>query len=135
MCVDMETGLIELSLGQPTVFPVNSARAMRGAIYAQEQDQLVPWSRAVFEAYWGDDQDISQPEVLATIAADVGLDADALLAATEDATYKQALRTNTDDLIERGGYGSPTMFINSDDMYFGNDRLPLVEARLQRLIS
>jgi 2-hydroxychromene-2-carboxylate isomerase len=120
---------------QPRVFPVNSARAMRGAIFATEQGQLVPWSRAVFEAYWGDDQDISQPEVLKKVAAGVGLDPDALSAATEDPTYKQALRANTDDLIERGGYGSPTMFINDDDMYFGNDRLPLVEARLQQLLA
>ena len=120
---------------QPAVFPVNSARAMRGAIFAGEREQLVPWSRAVFEAYWGDDQDISQPEVLEALAAKVGLDPAALLAATDDPTYKQALRANTEDLIERGGYGSPTMFINSDDMYFGNDRLPLVEARLQELLG
>ena len=54
---------------------------MRGAIYAREQNQLVPWSRAVFEAYWGDDQDISQPGVLEVLASKVGLDAAALLAA------------------------------------------------------
>ena len=116
---------------QPTVFPVNSARAMRGAIFAGEHGLLEAWSQAVFEAYWGDDQDISQAQVLEKLAADVGLDPAALSAATGDPTYKQALRDNTDDLIARGGYGSPTMFINGDDMYFGNDRLPLVEARLQ----
>ena len=41
------------------------------------------------------------------------------------------LRQNTDELIARGGYGSPTIFINGDDMYFGNDRLELVESRLR----
>ena len=120
---------------RPRVFPVNSARAMRGAIFAEEHDRLVPWSRAVFEAYWGDDQDISQAAVLEALASKVGLDPAALLAATDNPAYKQALRSNTDDLIERGGYGSPTMFINGDDMYFGNDRLPLVEARLQQLLG
>ena len=120
---------------QPSVFPVNSARAMRGAIFAEEQGRLVAWSRAVFEAYWGDDQDISQAAVLEALASKSGLDPAALLAATDNPTYKQALRSNTDDLIERGGYGSPTMFINGDDMYFGNDRLPLVEARLQQLLG
>ena len=93
------------------------------------------WSRAVFEAYWGDDQDISQAAVLEALASKSGLDPAALLAATDNPTYKQALRSNTDDLIERGGYGSPTMFINGDDMYFGNDRLPLVEARLKQLLG
>jgi len=120
---------------QPQVFPVNSARAMRGAIFAEEQGQLVPWSTAVFEAYWGDDKDISQADVLADLARAVGLDPEALPAATEDAAYKQALRDNTEDLINRGGYGSPTMYINGDDMYFGNDRLPLVEAKIRRLLA
>jgi 2-hydroxychromene-2-carboxylate isomerase len=40
------------------------------------------------------------------------------------------LRANTDELIARGGFGSPTMFVDGTDMYFGNDRLPLVEAAL-----
>ena len=44
---------------------------------------------------------------------------------------KDRLRANTEELIERGGFGSPTMFVNGDDMYFGNDRLPLVEAALR----
>ena len=35
-------------------------------------------------------------------------------------------------LIARGGFGSPTMFVNGDDMYFGNDRLELVRAAAQR---
>ena len=45
---------------------------------------------------------------------------------------KSTLRENTEELIRRGGFGSPTMFVNGTDMYFGNDRLPLVEAALMR---
>jgi 2-hydroxychromene-2-carboxylate isomerase len=127
--------LCGVSVIQPDVFPVNSAKAMRGAIFAAEQNAIVPWSDAVFRAYWCDNRDISQPEVLAELASAVGLDAPALLTAVDSPPYKDALRANTDDLIARGGYGSPTMFINSDDMYFGNDRLPLVEMRLQQLLS
>jgi 2-hydroxychromene-2-carboxylate isomerase len=95
----------------------------------------VPYSTAVFEAYWGDDRDISQDDVLADICAEVGLDGKALLAATADQRYKDALRSNTEELISRGGYGSPTMFIDGDDMYFGNDRLPVVEQRLVELLA
>ena len=29
------------------------------------------------------------------------------------------------------GFGSPTFFVNNKYMYFGNDRLPLLERRLQ----
>ena len=45
---------------------------------------------------------------------------------------KARLRATTDELIARGGYGSPTMFVDKDDMYFGNDQLPIVEAALKR---
>ena len=117
-------------IGQPPVFPVNSVRAMRGCFVAEEAGQLVPWARAVFETYWGDLQDISQPDVLRGIAERTGLDADDLLAKIETPAYKDRLRANTDELIARGGFGSPTMFVDGDDMYFGNDRLELVRAAL-----
>ena len=45
--------------------------------------------------------------------------------------YKDKLRANTDELIARGGYGSPTFFIDGDNMYFGNDRMPLIERALR----
>ena len=55
---------------------------------------------------------------------------------TNDATpaavrkIKQRLRAATEELIERGGFGSPTMFVDGDDMYFGHDRLELLRHRL-----
>jgi 2-hydroxychromene-2-carboxylate isomerase len=86
----------------------------------------------VFEAYWGDLRDVSQDEVLTDIATGIGVDAGELLAAIAAPAVKDALRRNTEELIERGGFGSPTMFIDRDDMYFGNDRLVLVEHALRR---
>ena len=124
--------LCGLRIGQPKVFPVNSVRAMRGCLVAAEHDRLVPFARAVFATYWGDLEDISQTEVLARVAARCGLDAAELLAKVEQPAYKDRLRANTDELIARGGFGSPTMFVGGDDMYFGNDRLDLVRAALLR---
>jgi 2-hydroxychromene-2-carboxylate isomerase len=60
----------------------------------------------------------------------VGLDPVRILARAGDADIKERLKANTDAVIARGGFGSPTMFVDGDDMYFGNDRLPLVEAAL-----
>jgi 2-hydroxychromene-2-carboxylate isomerase len=122
--------LCDLRIGQPAVFPVNSVRAMRACFVAEESDRLLAWVRAIFETYWGDLRDISQPAVLADVAGRVGLDADALLAKIESPPYKERLRANTDELIARGGFGSPTMFVGGEDMYFGNDRLELVRAAL-----
>ena len=120
----------ELEIGQPEVFPVNSVRAMRAAYVALDRGLLPAWARAVFEAYWGDLSDISQLDVLRSLADDVGLDADELLEQIERPEVKQRLRDATDELIERGGFGSPTIFVDETDMYFGNDRLELLRHRL-----
>ena len=119
-----------LEIGQPPVFPVNSVRAMRAAYVALDRGRLPAWTRAVFEAYWGELRDISQLEVLRDLAVRVGLDADDLLARIEEPDTKQRLRSATDELIERGGFGSTTLFVDGDDMYFGNDRLELLRSRL-----
>jgi 2-hydroxychromene-2-carboxylate isomerase len=124
--------LAGIRIGKPTVFPVRAVLAMRCVIAADEIGKLVPFARAVFEAYWGKLEDIGQPEILAAVAASVGLDAHTLLTRAQSDDVKRTLRQNTDELITRGGFGSPTLFVNGDDMYFGNDRLPLVEAALAR---
>lgn len=121
-----------IEIGRPPVFPVNSVKAMRGALIALDDGKLVPYATAVFEAYWRDLLDISQPEILARVAAGAGYDGARFLALIDDPAVKARLKANTDELIGRGGFGSPSMFVNGEDMYFGNDRLPLVEAALVR---
>lgn len=114
----------------PTVFPVNSVKCMRGAFVALDEGKLVPYARAAFEAYWSDDRDISKEDVLADIAAKAGLERQRFFSAIESDSCKSRLRANTDELIERNGFGSPTMFVDGS-MFFGNDRLPLVRAALE----
>jgi 2-hydroxychromene-2-carboxylate isomerase len=123
--------LYGLRIGQPPVFPVNSVKAMRGVFVAEEHGRVSAYARAVFEAYWGDLEDISRDEVLAAVVERAGLDRRTFFAKIAHPDYKARLRANTDELIQRGGFGSPTLFVDGDDMYFGNDRLPLVRAALE----
>lgn len=97
------------------------------------EGRLPAFARAAFQAYFRDDVDISQDDGVRKVCAVAGVDADALLAAIADPAVRDELRANTDELIARGGYGSPTIFVGGDDMYFGNDHLPLVQAALLRL--
>lgn len=128
--------LCGLTIVMPANHPISSVKAMRGALYADEQGLLVPYSLSVFATYWGGERpDVADDAVLTDICARVGLDRDRFFLAIGDQRYKDRLRANTDELIARGGFGSPTMFINGDDMYFGNDRLPLVEHRLRQLMA
>ncbi len=121
-----------IRIGQPPVFPVNSVKAMRGAIVAERHALLERWSRRMFESYWGDLLDISQDDVLRPVVEEIGLDPATFFAAIAEPAVKDQLRANTDELIARGGFGSPTMFVDGEDMYFGNDRLVLVEHALAR---
>ena len=117
----------------PRVFPVNSVKAMRGCVLLEVEGELVAFARAVFEAYWGRDEDISQDDVLAGICTRVGLDPGYVMAGLSRPAIKDRLRANTEELIRRGGFGSPTMFVGGTDMYFGNDRLCLVRDALERM--
>jgi 2-hydroxychromene-2-carboxylate isomerase len=119
---------------RPTVFPVNSVRAMRGCIFlGQDLPKLmVPFARSVFEIYWGEDHDISQDAVLTEVCKRVGVDPQEFLAGIGQQAIKDQLKANTDEVMARGGFGSPTIFIDKTDMYFGNDRLPLVREALAR---
>jgi 2-hydroxychromene-2-carboxylate isomerase len=116
----------------PTVFPVNSVKIMRGCLVLDPKDQLVPFAKAAFEAYFGDDVDISQEDGVREVCARAGVDAGWLLEAIGRQEIKDQLRANTEELIARGGFGSPSIFVNGNDMYFGNDHLPLVRQALER---
>jgi 2-hydroxychromene-2-carboxylate isomerase len=120
----------------PSVFPVNSVKAMRICCHLLATPALAgrmeDFAEAVFHAYWTDDRDIAQVAVLLQIAAGQGLDGPALLAAAAMPEGKARLKANTDEAIARGAFGSPTFFVGGDDMYFGNDRLALVKAAVLR---
>ena len=86
----------------------------------------------MFKAYWTDDKDISQLPVLSEICSALEIDAAKLFATIEQQSVKDTLRTNTQEAISRGGFGSPTIFVGGDDMYFGNDRMPLIRDAVLR---
>ncbi|HOB92866.1 MAG TPA: 2-hydroxychromene-2-carboxylate isomerase [Aquabacterium sp.] len=120
----------------PSIFPVNSVKAMRACCWLLTQPggaaRMEAFAEAVFSAYWTQDRDIAQDAELADIATGQGIDAAALLAAIATPEVKALLKANVDEVIARGGFGSPTFFVGGDDMYFGNDRLPLVRAAVLR---
>jgi 2-hydroxychromene-2-carboxylate isomerase len=117
----------------PSVFPVNSVKAMRACLWLEPQGKLEDFARVVFEGYWGEDLDIAQDEVMATLARRADVDPAALLAGIAEPAVKEQLKANTEEVVRRGGFGSPTIFVGGDDMYFGNDRLDLVrDAVLSR---
>ncbi|WP_341913429.1 2-hydroxychromene-2-carboxylate isomerase [Ferrovibrio terrae] len=115
----------------PKVFPVNSVKALRALLWAKTQEKEVALAQAFFELYWSEDRDISQDDVVAEAARRASLDPASLAKAITEPGVKEQLKANTDELIARGGFGSPTLFVNGE-MFFGNDRLPLVREALRK---
>lgn len=112
--------------------PVRSVHAMRLCCALEEdQDALARFAEAGFAAYFGEQQNLDDPAVLQEIATSIGMEGAALIAQSQSDPIKQRLRANTDEVIERGGFGSPSIFVDQSDMYFGNDQLPLVEKAIQ----
>ena len=70
--------------------------------------------------------------MLTEVCKRVGVDPQTFFAGIGQQAIKDQLKANTDEVMARGGFGSPTIFIDKTDMYFGNDRLPLVREALAR---
>lgn len=112
--------------------PAKSVNAMRMAcVLEDEQVALHAFATAAFEAYFLRAENLDDPAVLIAAANSAGLDGAALHQASQTDANKLKLRANTDEVIARAGYGSPSIFVDGADLYFGNDQLPLVEFALK----
>lgn len=126
--------LAGIEMNFPSIYhPAKSINAMRMACsLASDQMALKTFSKAAFESYFGAQENLDDPDVLVAVANKAGLDGEAMRVASQTDAVKALLRANTDEVIARGGYGSPTIFVDTDKMYFGNDQLSLVEFALNR---
>jgi 2-hydroxychromene-2-carboxylate isomerase len=86
---------------------------------------------AVLTALWRDDRDIASPDVLADLARREGADPAPLLDAALTAGVQAEFAKNTEDAIAKGVLGSPTYIVDGD-MFYGQDRLMMVERALDR---
>jgi 2-hydroxychromene-2-carboxylate isomerase len=119
----------------PTGHPVNSVKVMRACLVLAPEGKLIPWARATFQAYFGADRDISTDAVIADLCATVDVDPAWLFGQIALPAVKDALRANVDEAIARDAFGSPTMYLDGDDMYFGVDRLQLLRKAVERKLG
>jgi 2-hydroxychromene-2-carboxylate isomerase len=117
----------DLTIQIPDDWPPDTELALSGAVLANEAGLAAGYSEAIFRAYFAQRQDISQMETVCAIAESVGLTA--IASRLADAAPAQQVRANEAELLRKGGFGSPTMFVG-EAMFFGNDRMPLVEYAL-----
>ena len=115
----------------PKIFPINSVKAMRGSFYFLDKNQNIEeYLEKVFKAYWTEGKDISSNDCLKDIVTSLSASADDFMEFIDLPETKKRLVDNTQELMDRNGFGSPTFFLDTEDMYFGNDRIQLIENKL-----
>ena len=112
-------------------FPVNTISIARGLLAAAQLDCEKQYIDVVFSAMWEQSQKMGDPEVIAKVLNEGGLDAAAFLALIQTDAIKEKLKVNTQAAADRGAFGIPTFFVG-DEMFFGKDRLAQVEEALMK---
>lgn len=110
----------------PSRFPVATQAPVRAFYWLHDRDpaKARALAAAVYRAYFVDDADIANPEVIAEIAAAAGVaDRAEALAALGDPAVKERARTETEAAIARGVFGSPFLIVDGEP-FWGMDRLP-----------
>jgi 2-hydroxychromene-2-carboxylate isomerase len=112
-------------------YPLRNARALRTAILAADEGKAETYVRLVLKGYWSERADITDLDQLARWGEAAGLDPEKVRAAAVSDSYKQRLDDNTQEAIARGVFGVPTVDTGSK-LYFGNDRLELLDIHLSQ---
>ncbi len=110
-------------------FPINTLPLMRAAHGALKLGCFDLYVKTIFEAMWINGNNMSDPSVIGSVLTAAGLDSAALMVSTQDPEIKQTLIDVTDEAINRGAFGAPTLFMDGE-MYFGQDRLDFIEEAL-----
>jgi 2-hydroxychromene-2-carboxylate isomerase len=112
-------------------FPVNTLKIMRLAVAAQALECSPQTINALYSAMWEQSRNMDDPEEIAAVLREAGLDGPAILARAQDPEVKARLAANTQSAFERGAFGSPSFFVG-DQLFFGKDRLREVEEEIVR---
>ena len=121
-----------IAFSVPDNFPVNSIAACRAFYWLAQDDagRARDLALALYRGYFAENRDLSRPETVVETAAGLGVEADALAAALQDQAVKDRLRAENDAALERGVFGSPTVFVDGE-MFWGHDRLEMIDRWLE----
>jgi len=103
----------------------------RAGVAARRLGVLANVNKALFEAVWASDADLSSEAGRNAFFAARGISGDDLWRLALDAHTGELLADADRKAVERGVFGVPT-FVVAGELFFGNDRLDFVRARLAR---
>ncbi len=121
-----------VEIGIPEGFPHGTLPAARGFYWLGDSDpgKQKPFAKAFYDAYFGEGRNVSEMDSTADIAASLGIDREAFLAAIQEPAIKERLKMETSAALERGVFGSPFVFVD-DEPFWGFDHFDQVERWLE----
>ncbi len=100
-----------IDMKRPALIP-NTRKAHEATEYARDGGLLWEFHRAVFKAYWEDERNIGDVDVLAEVAASCGLDGEGLREALADGRYTERIQEQIEWGRAVGVTGVPTTVFN-----------------------
>ena len=122
---------LNIAYTQPATFPIGTQHAARAFYWLTDRDaaKAQQFAIACYATYFGQGVDISSAEKVADIAAALGEDQGAVLAAIAEPAVKERLKNEVDAALAKGVFGSPYIIIDGEP-FWGNDRMDQVDAWL-----
>lgn len=115
-------------------YPLRNSRALRASLLATDEGKAEAFVTRVLRGYWAEEKDITDLDQLGQWGMEAGLDRQAIREAALSESFKDRLEANTQEAIGRGVFGVPTVDTGTK-LYFGNDRLDLLDRHLSRIRS
>ena len=118
----------------PKHFPSNELPGAGCVIALRETQGDAPAIRLahrILKALWEEDKNPAEPETLAALLTDCGLEADSVMRLGAEPRWLERRQADTEAALARGVFGAPC-YVIGDDIFWGQDRLEFVAQRLAR---
>ncbi|MDO9709659.1 2-hydroxychromene-2-carboxylate isomerase [Paracraurococcus lichenis] len=119
---------------RPKHFPAAELPGACAVIAAREtvgDAAAIRLGHRILKALWEEEQDTGDPETLARLVTEAGLDPASLLPLSQEPRWAAMRESDTQAALARGVFGAPS-YVIGEDIFWGQDRLMFVEQRLAR---
>lgn len=123
--------LLGIELSPPKFHPFNPLLALRISALPMPDSQRWALVDALMRGAWVEQKHLSDEADLLDIISRAGLDAHTLLEQAKTETASKTLSNNTNEAIDKGVFGIPSI-IYKDDVYFGYDDMAYLGMALEQ---
>ena len=109
-----------LTLNESVDVVLNSIKLMRGCLIFNN-NQLKKYINLVFDAYWKNNENITDDKVLTKILDNIEVNLDEFKKKIEETEIKEKLKFLTNDAFKKNIFGAPTYVVNTKN-FWGQDR-------------